>query len=92
MSEEKPRAPPDLEDRVAALEAKVAALEATLSSLLLSSLKMAEMVKAMADKIGLETGYEEGGFKEDAPTVEDQKDVNDQVDAYDELEEDVDED
>ena len=39
-----------------------------------------------------ETGYEEGGFKEDAPTVRDQRDVNDQIDFYDELEEDVDED
>ncbi len=92
MSEEKPEAPPSPEDRLTALEARVTALEEKLSSLFRSSLKMAKMVKSLAEERGMITGSEEGGFKEDAPTVEGQKDVNDQLDWLDELELDVDDD
>ncbi len=83
---------PPLEERITALEARVTALEEKVSSLLRASLKMAKMVKSLAEDRGIETGYEEGGFKEDATTVEGQKDVNDQLDWMDELELDVDED
>ncbi len=90
MTEHKP-AESSLEDRVTGLENKMDALELATeygNKRLLATFKL---LRRISEKLELEI-QDEGGFKDDTPTEEDQKDVSDQQDWLDELETDVDDD